>query len=161
MTINIIDIEASDLDGYPIQIGAVNTQKYKFSSYIKPCKEWIDSFKWTKAAEDIHNLSFNFIKENGKTANIVANDLNNFFKDEIVFVETDYDLKWLNMLYLSAGIKPSFEFYNLFDYHDHEYRIHWSMIYHIKLNESGLREHDALNDAIVLQATFEHISKFL
>lgn len=156
--INAIDIEASALfNGYPIQIGIIKKNGEQYSKYIKPHEDWINELYWDFNSECIHGIEENYLINEGSSISLVAKELNNFLKEEIVYCDSIYDIDWINLLYEYAEIKKTFSVRLIFK--DFNVIDNWEEYFHKTKIDLKLQQHDALNDSKIIQETFERISK--
>ncbi len=159
-TINSLDIESSGFYGYPIQIGIIKENGETFESLIKPHEEWLEDLEWDYNSQTIHNLEKDYVIKNGRDIKIVAKELNDFCNKEDVFVDSAYDVMWLDLLFEFAEINRTFNIMVLGNVLPEDFMVHWSAIFSIIHKESGLKLHDALSDAIMNQRTFIRIAKY-
>lgn len=158
-SINSLDIEASDLYGYPIQVGIIKENGETFSEYIVPHEQWVDDFIWSYNAQCIHGITPEKIYKDGLSLVEIAEKLNDFLGFDVLYADSNFDLIWMSMIFEYAEIKPTFKTVFLFDVFDKNILENWSSVFFSKQKETGLRVHDALNDAILNQMTFEEIFK--
>lgn len=104
-----LDFEASslDLNSYPIQVAWSLPDGSVYDRFIRPCDTWKD---WSYASEEIHGIRREFLFDVGRAAREVAEELNAALDPyNIAFADAlQYDESWLQTLYLSAGIEPTF-----------------------------------------------------
>ncbi len=158
-SITALDIESSGFNGYPIQIGIVKEDGSKYKTFVQPHEEWLTDLEWDYNAQCIHSFELDFIKGNGRDINTIAEELNEFVNKEDVFVDSHYDVMWLNLLFEFSEVNRTFHIMILSDLLPEDFCIHWNAIFYKELKASGLRQHDALNDAILIQRTYKTIAK--
>lgn len=157
-TINALDIESSGFDGYPLQIGVIKEDGRRYKALIKPHEEWLSDLEWDYNSQCVHNIEKDFIIAEGRPLVEVAKELNDFLGKEDVFVDSCYDIYWLNLLFEFAEIKRTFHMFVLSKVLPEDFIIHWNLMFSIVAKESSLKLHDALNDAILIQRTFIRIA---
>lgn len=158
-SINALDFESSGLNGYPIQVGIIKENGKTYESLIIPHEEWLTDLEWDYNAQTIHNLEKDFVISNGKDLTVVANELNDFLNGEDVFVDSVYDVSWMNLLFEFAEVKRTFHIFVLDKIMSEDFIIHWDAIFYKVHKSSNLKLHDALSDAKLIQRTFETIAK--
>lgn len=159
-SINALDIESSGFQGYPIQIGVAKEDGSTYKSLIKPHEEWLEDLEWDYNAQTIHNLELDYVLENGRPLHKVAKELNDFISGEDVFVDSHYDIMWIDLLFEFAEIKRTFHIFVLDKIMPEDFIIHWDLIFAKIHKETKLKLHDALSDAIMIKKTFERIAKY-
>lgn len=158
-TITALDMESSGWKGYPIQVGVIRTDGKTYKSLIKPHKEWLSDLEWSYNAQCIHKMKKEYVIENGRDLTVVANELNNFLTTTDVYVDSRYDVMWLDLLFEFAEVKRTFKMFVIDDICPEDFTIHWSLMFERTRKLSGLPLHDALNDAKLIQRTFIAIAK--
>lgn len=156
-TINSLDIEASDLYGYPIQVGIIKENGEKFLEYVLPHEKWINDLPWSYNAQCMHGIHPDVIFNKGLNIIDLANKLNDFLKEDEVFVDSNFDIIWMNMIFEYAEINKTFKIIYLPDKFGKKIFNNWECVFLLKQQETGLKIHDALNDAILNQMTFTEI----
>ncbi|HEY6529004.1 MAG TPA: hypothetical protein VIZ65_09945 [Cellvibrionaceae bacterium] len=104
----VIDIEASGFGSgsYPIEIGVIDEHGQRYCSLIKPLLQWTS---WDATAFEVHGISRAYLESHGKPAVVVAQELNNLLNGKRVFSDGWVaDQLWLNTLFQSVGLWPSF-----------------------------------------------------
>lgn len=157
-TITALDIESSGFNGYPIQIGIIKENGAKYQSLINPHEEWLTDLEWDYNAQCIHSFELAYIKENGRDINTVAREINEFVDGDDVFIDSHYDVMWLNLLFEFSDVRRNFKMQVIYEICSDEFCEHWSGVFHMELKKSGLKLHDALNDAILIQRTYKKIA---
>lgn len=102
----VLDIEASSLSAqsYPIAIGvAGHTQRWNW--FVTPLGEWDD---WCDIAESLHHIERDFLLAQGRDAFLVAREMNAIFKGQVLLVNSEWDKRWLDLLYDETGVRCSF-----------------------------------------------------
>lgn len=158
-TITALDIESSAFDGYPIQIGVIREDKKTYESLIKPHEEWLVDLPWDYNAQCIHNIPQEKVIEKGRNIKVVAKELNDFLGSSDVFVDSVYDIYWLDLLFEFAEIKRTFHVFVLEKIMPEDFIIHWNAIFALVMKSTGLKLHNALSDAKMIQLTFERIAQ--
>lgn len=157
--INALDLESSGFQGYPIQVGIIKEDGSTYESLIKPHSEWLEELEWDYNAQCIHNLEQDYVIENGASIYVVASELNDFVAGEYIFVDSYYDVMWLNLLYEYAEIPRTFNMFVLGKILPEDFMMHWSLMFNKIHKESNLKLHDALSDAKMIQKTFQRIAE--
>jgi hypothetical protein len=104
-----MDIEASSLgeDSFPVSIGVLdaNNESNNYEAIIRPIDAWDD---WSEEAEEIHGISHGDLMSTGVSVCHVCNELNCRFAFKTIYVDSVFDLFWINRLYEAAKAKPKF-----------------------------------------------------
>ena len=158
-TITALDIESSGFNGYPIQIGIVKEDLTRFEILIKPPSKWLNEMEWNTSAELIHSIQLETLIEKGVDAIQVANKINAFVGKDDIYVDSHFDVKWLNILFDYTGIKKNFKMFVIDEITSEEFCSYWASIFQLELKKSGLKQHNALNDAIIIQNTYRRIAE--
>jgi len=151
---SIMDIEASGFgfESYPIEIGVVLGDGQKYCSLIKPANDWCF---WTAEAERIHGLSRDVLHEHGKPIQQVANELNVFLAERVVYSDGwVVDKPWLSRLFYDARIRPSFTLSPLELVMKETQMDIWSQTKREVISDLALKRHRASSDALIIQETF-------
>ena len=103
---HFIDFEASGIapDSYPIEV-AVMCPGSEFQALIQPAPYWDH---WSHDAEDMHGISREQLRRDGRPALEVAMAMNELFGDKTLCSDAPTDCFWLEVLYEAAGIEPTF-----------------------------------------------------
>lgn len=159
--VNVLDIEASGFRGYPIQIGAISVDQRKFNQYLIPHQEWVDLLEWDFNSQCVHNIEKEYLYQKGIDINDAARQLNDFFKNEDVFVDSHYDISWLDLLFDYSNVRRTFKMFIISDVCPSEFSDHWDIAFYKAKKTSLLKQHDALNDAILIQRAFTYIANLI
>lgn len=150
----IIDVEASGFDpmSYPIEIGVVFDNGVRYSTLIKPVKEWV---YWDSKAESLHHIQRNTLMQNGKSVFDVAVKLNELLQDKTVYTDGwVVDQPWLDNLFFQANVRRSFFISPLEMILDEKQLECWYEIKNNVIGESDPARHRASSDAWVIQETY-------
>jgi len=156
--ITALDIESSGFEGYPIQIGIIKENGNKYQTFIKPSEKWLKNLEWNEDAELIHLIKQDYVIENGVDIEKVAQEINRFVDGDDVYVDSHYDVMWINLLFDEVQMKKLFKIHVLHEILSDEFCEHWAGVFHMEQKESGLKLHNALNDAILIQRTYKRIA---
>lgn len=100
-SIFIVDIEASGLGfcTFPIEIAVINlTGDVSYSALIKPQRDWAH-WNWDEMAEQVHNISWKMLQENGLPAERVAKEVWHILAGSELYSDApQQDLAWLEVL---------------------------------------------------------------
>ena len=156
-SICIIDIEASglDVDAYPIEV-AVLFEGKSHSWLIKPEPSWD---YWCPVAESMHGITREQLEDEGESAALVANALNELLKDSDALLYSDamyWDTDWIDTLYHSVKIQRQFHVGSLFDLLNTEQTERFSRIRSQLAMSGKYRQHRADEDVRMI---FEAYSK--
>ncbi|MEQ3724504.1 hypothetical protein [Alcanivorax sp.] len=96
-----IDVEASALDGFPIQIAYGSGEGEITSHLIRPFDSWLkEKGRWSPQAFKLHGLSIDFLLEAGSDPHEVAFRIEEDLWGQTVYSDaTDYDHTWINILF--------------------------------------------------------------
>lgn len=108
-----VDCEASDLDGYIIEVGwAVAPQGQEIISaavLVRPAPQWKIRDAWNHKAEMLHGISLVQLLAHGRSAEDVAQIVNEELAGLELFSDAPkYDGRWLAQLFEAAGVEPAF-----------------------------------------------------
>lgn len=160
-----LDCEASSLSdsSYPIEIawsdGEGNIESYLINPYLYP-RDYCD---WDPSAQSVHHLSRNFLYENGKPPEYVAEKINSALKGKIIYTDApDFDGFWVDRLFNAVRLENSLKFENIeallrellpIEYWvinpSNGYR-NINEIYELAREKCGLPQHRAENDVAYL-----------
>ena len=103
---SVLDVEASSLDGYPIEV-AISTAGGEIRSWlIRPTWRWTD---WSPKAERLHGISREMLARDGVPVRDVARQLNEALGDGVVYSDSpEYDGFWCRQLFEAAGEEMRF-----------------------------------------------------
>ena len=150
----IIDVEASGFGrgSYPIEVGVAMPDGETYCMIIRPEDDWLH---WDEEAEGLHGISREVLQEHGRSPLEVAEHLNQWLADELVFSDAwGNDSSWLGLLFDCAGIGQHFKLESLRKLMTEEQAEHWHDAKDRVIVESGFRRHRASSDALILQETF-------
>jgi hypothetical protein len=107
------DCEASDLEGYPIEIGWAFTDPetggvISESHLIRPPAEWPVKGSWDRAAERLHGITFEQLCRDGRPVWEVAQRMNLVLQGRELFSDAPHDEAWLRLLFDAAGFDTTF-----------------------------------------------------
>jgi hypothetical protein len=107
------DCEASDLEGYPIEVGWAFTDLgtralVSESHLIKPPAEWPVKESWDRAAERLHGIALAQLWRDGRPVWEVARRMNAVLAGQELFSDAPQDETWLRLLFDAAGFEPTF-----------------------------------------------------
>jgi hypothetical protein len=107
------DCEASDVEGYPIEIGWAFTDPktgavVSESHLIRPPAEWPVKESWDLAAERLHGITLSQLSREGRPAWEVARRMNAVLIERELFSDALQDEAWLLLLFDAAGLDPAF-----------------------------------------------------
>jgi hypothetical protein len=107
------DCEASDLEGYPIEVGWAFTDAatgvvVSESHLIKPPDDWPVRESWDRAAERLHGIGLAQLWRDGRPAWEVAQRMNAVLGGRELFSDAPQDETWLRLLFDAAGFEPTF-----------------------------------------------------
>jgi hypothetical protein len=107
------DFEASDVEGYPIEIGwafldSETDTLVSESHLIRPAGEWKIKESWDKAAERLHRIPLAQIMREGRPVAEVAQRMNVALAGRELFSDAPEDKTWLRLLFAAAGLEPAF-----------------------------------------------------
>jgi len=102
-----LDCEASGLHmtaSYPIEIGYWNGETGD-SFLITPHEDWT---YWDPCSQEIHKISRSQLFEEGLPGPKACERLNLDLGGQTIYVDSDYDVKWLDTLFHAANIDKMF-----------------------------------------------------
>jgi len=107
------DCEASDLEGYPIEVGwafsdAATGVVVSESHLIKPPDDWPVKESWDRAAERLHGIALAQLWRDGRPVWEVAQRMNAVLGGRELFSDAPQDETWLRLLFDAAGFEPTF-----------------------------------------------------
>ncbi|WP_319381810.1 hypothetical protein [Thiomicrorhabdus sp.] len=150
----IIDVEASGFgpESYPIEVGLVLADGYRFCTLIQPLPEWT---YWDDKAEDVHGISREILHQYGKPVAEVADTLNELLRGMTLFSDGwVVDQPWLNKLFFAAGKRMEFSISPLEMILSEHQMMLWHDVKDQLLSETDLKRHRASNDAWIIQETY-------
>lgn len=105
------DFEASGLtqDSYPIEVAWSLPSGAIQSHLIQPDPAW--GGYWNPDSEALHHITQKMLENEGIAPVMIAAKMNSDLRGLTLYFDgSDYDLKWLTLLYEAAGIPPTFNF---------------------------------------------------
>jgi hypothetical protein len=107
------DVEASSLDGFPIEIGwaraDVASGTILSEGYlIRPPPDWDISGTWDPAAASHHRIPIDDLSRKGRPVLEIARRMNQTLAGSELFADSPFDEPWLRQLFDAAGIDPDF-----------------------------------------------------
>ena len=108
------DCEASDFEGYPIEIGwafidSATGQLVCESHLIKPPENWRVKESWDRAAERLHGISLAYLQSEGRPVREIALRMNEALGGRDLFSDAREDEVWLQLLFDAADLQPTFK----------------------------------------------------
>ncbi len=153
-TPTIIDIEASGfgVGSYPIEVGYVDETGAGWCSLIKPEVDWCH---WDQDAARIHHISRDLLLTHGKTCEYVADQLNQFLRDSVVYTDGwAFDYIWMARLFDAADRNQHFRLEDLRWVLTPEQERNWHATKSAVEKELATERHRASIDARILQQTW-------
>jgi len=94
------DVEASSLDGFPIEIGwaradAVSGTILSEGHLIQPPPDWDISGTWDPAAAARHRIRMNDLSRKGRPVLEIARRMNEMLSGSELFADSPFDEPWL------------------------------------------------------------------
>jgi hypothetical protein len=158
---NIIDFEASGfgVDSYPIEVGVALNTGEKYCALIKPAHDWL---YWDQKAEQVHGLSLEVLRSQGKPIGTVARELNTLLENKTVYSDGwVVDKPWLLRLFYQSGLMPSF-FLSSLEYILKEPQMEiWTETKQQVIADLALTRHRASTDALIIQETYARTQQLL
>jgi len=151
---NIIDIEASSLSShsYPIEVGVVLHTGERYCALILPDESWED---WDIEAEQVHHITKEILRKNGKPIKEVVNELNALLGNQTVYTDGwVVDDSWIKKLFYTAHKSPSFSVSALEMILTEEQMTIWHKTKNKLLKGHDKERHRASFDADIIQKTF-------
>lgn len=112
-----LDCEASGLMGYPIEIGfarVLPNRSITSSARLIRHDKWLDELQlWDWQAQGLHGISRADLVEHGQSVGLVARWLNDQLTGHLVAIDSELDLRWVDMLMGAAGMDRQFGFVNV------------------------------------------------
>jgi hypothetical protein len=107
------DCEASDVEGYPIEIGWAFTDPetgtvVSESHLIRPPEGWPVKESWDRAAERLHGITLSRLRLDGRPVWEIARRMNAALEGRELFSDAPQDEAWLRLLFDAAGLEPTF-----------------------------------------------------
>ena len=107
------DIEASSLDGFPIEVGWAWVEPASGTivsegHLIRPASVWDVHATWDPAAASCHRIGIDDLFRQGRPAFEVARRMNSNVRGSELFADSPFDEHWLTLLFAAAGLEPAF-----------------------------------------------------
>ena len=107
------DIEASSLDGFPIEIGwawadVASGTIISEGHLIRPAAVWDVHGTWDPAAASRHRIAIDDLFRQGRPTFEVAHRMNSAVHGSELFADSPFDEHWLTLLFEAAGLEPDF-----------------------------------------------------
>jgi hypothetical protein len=150
----IIDIEASGFgrDSYPIEIGFVLESGSSWCSLIRPEEEWLH---WDEGAEKVHQISRELLVEHGKSASLIAQQLNDLLINKTVYSDSwVHDFIWMSRLFDVAETSAHFNFKDIREILTPYQEAIWHQTRAQVELQLDMQRHRASADARVIQLTW-------
>ncbi|MDY6920712.1 MAG: hypothetical protein SV765_10935 [Pseudomonadota bacterium] len=153
----ILDIEASGFGtgSYPIEIGVAMPDGTLHVWLIRPLAHWTH---WQASAEQVHGISREQLLEQGRSPREVADELNELLAGQVVYSDGwGVDRTWLALLFHEAGVLQGFKLDTIYGLLAEAELNQWSGEREEVLRLTGMVQHRAGTDAMVIQKTFIHL----
>ncbi len=150
----IIDIEASGFGkgSYPIEVGFVKASGETWCRLIKPEQNWLH---WDEGAEKLHHITRTILRQHGKPAAAIAQELNDQLQNQTVYSDSwAHDYAWIYRLFEIAETSPHFKFEDLRSVLSPQQEAIWHATKDRVIEEINADRHRASTDAKVLQMTW-------
>lgn len=151
----VIDLEASGLGrgSFPIEVGVVLPCGLTYCSLICPEPDWCH---WDEQAEQLHGISRELLRDAGKPAAQVAQELNDFIGSQRVFSDAwGNDSSWLGLLFYYGQQPQAFKLESLRSIISEQQLPFWHTCKEQVIYQCQFRRHRASNDARILQLTYQ------
>ncbi len=107
------DCEASDMEGYPIEIGWAFLDPeagtvVSESHLIRPPDDWPIKESWDPAAERLHGIALSQLWLDGRPVWEIGRRMNEALGGRELFSDAPQDEAWLRQLFDAAGLEPTF-----------------------------------------------------
>lgn len=107
------DIEASGLDGFPIEVGwawadAASGSIISEAHLIRPPSDWDVRGSWDPAAASRHRIGTDDLFRHGRSPFEIARRMNGTVHGRELFADSPFDERWLTLLFDAAGLEPEF-----------------------------------------------------
>lgn len=157
----IVDVEASGFGSrsYPIEIGLALDPDLRYCSLIRPAPDWTH---WDLAAEQVHQIPRNALKDHGKPLTRVAKDLNRLLEGATVYSDGwSVDKPWITRLFIEADIRQAFHVSPLELILTEPQMDLWQDTKEEIIATLHLNRHRASTDAFIVQETFVRTRKLV
>jgi len=154
-----LDIEASGFGAgsYPIEVGVVLADRRSYCTLVKPEPEWEH---WDDAAEAVHGISRDMLMRHGRSAKLVAEQLDMFLFGLTVYTDAwSQDYSWTNRLFYAVGRVPRFKLASLNEIVGEVEATRWNAAKSAVVARTKAKRHRASADARVLQDTVYELSR--
>jgi len=152
---DIMDVEASGFGSgsYPIEIGYSLGDGNRDCFLIKPLSGWIH---WESDAEQLHGISRADLDAAGQAPQTVCSELNWRLKGRTLYSDAwDLDSKWLQKLFLSVDMTPSFSLRAIEHIQSEKQHLLWDQVRADLMPErDDIGRHRASADAEFIQRVF-------
>jgi len=149
----VIDLEASGFGrgSYPIEVGVALEDGSTRCFLIRPAPGWTH---WDPEAEAMHGITRDLLMSHGRSANEVAEQLNELLLYKMVYSDAwGHDQSWLALLFDTAGLPRRFRVESLRCLLQEDHLDYWHTEKAAALRGLKNVRHRASNDALVLQRT--------
>ena len=107
------DIEASSLEGFPIEIGWARADLASGTilsegHLIRPPPDWDLRATWDESAASRHRIALDELWRLGRPVLEIARRMNDTLRDSELFADSPFDEAWLRQLFDTAGMEPEF-----------------------------------------------------
>jgi hypothetical protein len=107
------DIEASGLDGFPIEIGwaradLASDTVLSEGHLIRPSADWDVRGTWDASAATRHRIPLDELWRTGKPVFEIARRMNETLRGTELFADSPFNESWLQQLFEAAGLEPEF-----------------------------------------------------
>ncbi|MCB1956196.1 MAG: hypothetical protein KDG55_11005 [Rhodocyclaceae bacterium] len=153
-----IDVEASGLGrgSYPIEIGISLPDGWRCCWLIRPADTWTH---WDPAAEAIHHISRDRLRQHGRPIDEVAAELNERLKGAMAYSDAwGNDMPWIARLYDEAGLPQRFRIESVRRILSEAQAARWHGAKALVMRETGGERHRASGDAMILQQTWLEVA---
>lgn len=150
----ILDIEASGFGAgsYPIEVGVVLGNGWRFCSLIVPQPDWTH---WDGDAARVHGITREQLYAHGRPAPEVARALNDALAGLTVYSDGwVVDHPWLRRLFFAVALEPRFTLSPLEAILSEPQMTRWHAVKEDVVRETHAPRHRASSDAWVIQETW-------
>lgn len=151
---DILDFEASGFgsDSYPVEVGYSLGCGERFCMLIRPEPTWL---YWDKTAEAVHGISRELLLRSGLDVVQACHELNQRLNGRTLYSDAwVVDKEWLNKLFASAGLQPTFQLSAIENIQSECQYFMWDEVRRNLLSESTDPRHRASSDAEFIQRVF-------
>lgn len=150
----ILDIEASGFgqDSYPIEIGFVRSDGFRFCSLIKPFDEWTH---WNEDAEQVHGITRSQLDSHGMDGQMLCHVINELLSGTTIYSDGwVVDSPWLTKLFNRAQVKMTFRLSAIEMIMKEKQLMQWDAQKKQTIETLNISRHRASNDALIIQNTY-------